>query len=286
MPPEGLQLFTRLCLSVLETGIFPDVWYDVKVVLIPKKSGFLSFKDLRPLAIAPVPYRLFGKALLSLSGHAMSQLHGHSVGGVPGRSAQQALFKVCFIIEKVRSAKGSFPGLAIDTQKFFDCIPHALAYTSLLLIGVPPLVVHTWLSFVLGIRRFVSLKGSVSPVPIFSDRGIPQGDPISMLAAAAPLAVWLTDLEVIPPSPKATAWVFVDDRLLAEEHDGPTTWLQEAFSLTNSWDSSWGFSTRPKTVCFGFGPAFQALAWPDFEPVAIDVAPKYLGIVLPPPSVF
>ena len=214
MPPEGLRLFTRLCLSILETGVYPPSWFDVKVVLIPKKSGFLSFKDLRPSAVAPVPYRLFGKALLCLSGHAMTKLHAHSVGGVPGRSAQQAFVKVCFIIEKVRSAKGSFSGLAIDTQNFFDCIPHALAYRSLLLIGVSPLVVHTWLTFVLSIRRFVSLKGSVSPVPIFSDRGIPQGDPISMLAAAVSLAVWLTDLEAIPPSPSATAWVSVDDRLL------------------------------------------------------------------------
>ena len=118
----------------------------MKVVLIPEKSGSLSFKDLRPLTIAPVP-RLFGKALLCLSGQVMAHLHTHSVGGVPSRSAQNAFVKVCFIIEKFRSQKVSFSGLAIDTQKFFDCIPHALACRYLLLIGVPPLVVHTWLSY-------------------------------------------------------------------------------------------------------------------------------------------
>ena len=93
IPVEGRQAFSRFCYSILKTGCFPDSWFNVKVVLIPKKQGSLTLKDLRPLSIAPVPYRLFGKALMRLSQHAMLNLHSHSVGGVPQRSAQAAFLR-------------------------------------------------------------------------------------------------------------------------------------------------------------------------------------------------
>ena len=81
LPQQGRQAFSRFCYAILQTGRFPDSWLNIKVVLIPKKQG-LTLKDLRPLSIAPVPYRLFGKALMRLSQHAMLNLHSHSVGGV------------------------------------------------------------------------------------------------------------------------------------------------------------------------------------------------------------
>ena len=56
------------------------------------------------------------------------------------------------------------------------------------------------------------------------------------------------------------------------------------YSLTNSWDSSWQFSTRPKTAYFGFGPKFTKLLWPGYSVVAVDPAPKYLSITLPFPT--
>ena len=284
LPPEGVRAFSKFCYHILTTGVFPDTWFNIKVVLIPKKQGTLSLKDLRPLSIAPVPYRLFGKTLLRMASHAVSGIHSHSVGGVPGRSAQSAFLRVSMIIEHVRLQHGSFAGLAIDTQKFFDCIPFALALDCLLHVGLPPLIAHLWCSFIIHIRRYVAIKHTISTHPILCDRGVPQGDPISMFAAAAALACWLEELDRIPRHIHTEAWVFVDDRLLAERIFADQPWLSHAFHAACQWDSRWSFSTRPKTVAFGFGPSFSPPVWPSGELVQLDAAPVYLGVPLPIPG--
>ena len=120
--------FSKFSFNILETWRFPDFWFNIKVVLIPKKQGSLTLKALRPLAIASVPYRLFGKALLELSQHGICGLHPHSVGGVPGRSAQGAFLIVAMLIEHVRMNKGSFAGLAVDTQIFFRLYPFCVFF--------------------------------------------------------------------------------------------------------------------------------------------------------------
>ena len=120
-------------------------------------------------------------------------------------------------------------GLAIDTQKFFEVVPHALA--------APPVVVFAWLKYITSIRRYISIHNSISDRPLLADRGIPQEHPISMLAAAATLGLWLQDLNRIPASPDAEAWVFVDDRLLFEAIEGDVCALQNKFDLTCTWDA-------------------------------------------------
>ena len=67
---------------------------------------------------------------------------------------------------------------------------------------------------------------------------IPQGDPISMFAAATALELWLESLAIMPPSPGAEAWVFVDDRLQLSALQCNIKWAQEAFLHTTSWDAS------------------------------------------------
>ena len=286
LPSEGISAFARLSHQILASGLFPASWFNVKVVMIPKKEGSLALKDLRPLVIAPVAYRLFGKILLSLSRHAIFNVHSHSVGGIPKRRAQFAFLRVSMLIEHCRSTGKSFSGAAIDTQKFFDAVPHALAFKCLLEVGVPPIVVHTWGKYITSICRYVSVHGAISSKPICCDRGIPQGDPISMFAAAAALGLWLDSLSQIPKAISSEAWVFVDDRLIAAPLSGTCNWTQRAFSHTSNWDSSWNFITQPKTVCFGFGPLFRPLRWdnPDTE-VASQRNPVYLGIPLPLPGV-
>ena len=108
-----------------------------------------------------------------------------------------------------------------------------------------------------------------------------------MLAAAATLELWLQDLNRIPASPDAEAWVFVDDRLLFEAIEGDVCALQNQFDLTCTWDADWCFNTRPNTVCFRFGHNLVDIYWPDGQKVLIQdhpVNPVYLGVPIPLPS--
>ena len=101
-------------------------------------------------------------------------------------------------------------GAAIDTQIFFDAVPHALAVKHLMDVGVPPIVVHAWGAFITRIRRYISIQNSVGSMPTYCDRGIRQRDPISMFAAAAALGLWLDSRYQIPTAPSSEAWVMID----------------------------------------------------------------------------
>ena len=232
LPLPAVNSIAHIFHDILTRATFPEPWLNIKVTLIPKKGGELALKDLRPLSIAPVAYRIWAKTLLILCSHAGANIHPCSVGGIPNRQAQHAFLRVALTAEKLAAQKKSAVGLAIDTQKFFDVIPHALAARCLTAIGVPPVVVFAWLKYITSIRRYISIHNSIADKPLTADRGIPQGDPISMLAAAAALGLWLNDLNRIPSSPAAEAWVFVDDRLLFQEVEEQGCTLQDKFTLT------------------------------------------------------
>ena len=284
LPHSALHTVTGIFHDILTTATFPEPWLNIKVTLIPKKGGELALKDLRPLSIAPVAYRIWAKTLLTLCSHASTNIHASSVGGVPKRQAMHAYLRVALSVEKLAAQKKSAVGLAIDTQKFFDVVPHALAARCLTEIGVPPIVIFAWLRYITSIRRYISIHNSIADRHILADRGIPQGDPISMLAAAAALGIWLKELERIPSNPSTEAWVFVDDRLLFEDAEDPHSSLQEKFNFTCSWDEAWSFNTRPKTISFSFGKHAPQILWPDGQPVTHQDHPVYLGIPIPLPS--
>ena len=284
LPLPAVNSIAQLFHDILTRATFPEPWLNIKVTLIPKKGGELALKDLRPLSIAPVAYRVWAKTLLILCSHAGANIHPCSVGGIPNRQAQHAFLRVALTAEKLAAQKKSAVGLAVDTQQFFDVIPHALAARCLTQVGVPPVIVFAWLKYITSIRRYISIHNSIADKPLTADRGIPQGDPISMLAAAAALGLWLDDLNRIPPSPSAEAWVFVDDRLLFQEVEELGSTLQDKFTLTCQWDAAWAFNTRPKTVCFRFGRQLIDIYWPDGQRVELQEHPVYLGVPIPLPS--
>ena len=120
--------------------------------------------------------------------------------------------------------------------------------------------------------------------PISCSNGVPQGDPISMLSAAACLSKWLHNLYSIPNELEFEGWVYVDDRLLvsglySREDDDI---FQHLFASIEAWDESFGFRTRPKSRQFSVnGPA--VLSWQDGSPVQSETSFTYLGVPLPLP---
>ena len=125
------------------------------------------------------------------------------------------------------------------------------------------------------IQRHAAMNGAISPSSFRAGRGIPQGDPLSMLVAAAALGQWARGI----PASLRVNHVFVDDRLLL--HDEPAH-LQAVFNFTQNWDSEHSFSTKPKTLAFGTNPPNQNLVWLDGEPVTRAQGNViYLGVPLP-----
>ena len=124
------------------------------------------------------------------------------------------------------------------------------------------------------IRRFASLNGSVSKTDFGASLGIPQGDPLSMLAAATMLGAWANEM----PHDEVFAKVFVDDRLMLGSNSQQ---LQQAFHTTQIWDSSFDFKTEAKSVAFGNNADIDNLWWLDGYEVKRQKQIEYLGVPLP-----
>ena len=278
LPDVAIEYIAHIFAKALGTKKVPKSWLNCKMSCIPKKPGKTSVKDLRPLTIAPVIYRIFCKMMLSINQDKQANVPEDSVGGIIRRSAHHAWLPAtmrCEATWKSHCPDCKFvQGVAIDTEKFFDNVPPDKACEALLGIGIPTNVVATWQYMIKGIRRFASLNGAVSTDHFGTTLGIPQGDPLSMLAAAALLGQWTREM----PTEDIFYKVFVDDRLMISNCNQT---LLEAFHATELWDERIGFRTRAKTCAFGNNSEDANIWWMDATEVERCKMVTYLGVPLP-----
>ena len=278
LSPTAVLFLAHIFHKSLRQQRVPLHWLNCKMTCIPKKQGKTSVKDLRPLTISPVCYRLFCKTILIMNSETQQNIPEHSVGGVIGRSAYHAWLPAALLCEATWRLdpiyRDCLQGVAIDTEKFFDNVPIDKACESLLRIGLSYESVSTWHFMITQIKRFVSLNGSICKNSFKAAIGIPQGDPLSMLAAAAMLGEWTQEI----PHDHILAKVFVDDRLMMSNNNQK---LQEAFHATQFWDGALEFQTQAKTVAFGNNSDSDNLWWLDAHEVKRQKQIEYLGVLLP-----
>ena len=278
LPPSAIKFLAKIFSKAIHVGQTPSSWLNCKMSCIPKRQGKVQVKDLRPLTIAPVAYRLFCKTLLSLHENCQLNIPANSIGGVKGRSGHSAWLPATIHCEatwrKVVESRRALQGVAIDTEKFFDNIQQSDACEALRYIGIPTDVIQAWQFMIQRIKRFASFNGAIATVGFHSAKGLPQGGPLSMLAAAAFLGKWTNEM----PNQNLLAKVFVDDRLLLGFCNES---LLLAFHTTELWDTHHGFSTCAKTTAFGTSSPQDNLWWMNGFEVKRDNNIVYLGVPLP-----
>ena len=259
LPRPALYFLACIFCKSITKHLTPEAeaWLHCKMTCIPKKQGKTSVKDLRPLTIAPVIYRVFCKTILHIHQEPQQQVPADSTGG---RSARQAWLPAALQCEASWKALPQFrkciQGAAIETEQFFDNVAQDAACEALVDLGMDPDATATWQHMLKNIRRYASLNGAIIRKHSLSIVGIPQGDPLSMVAAATLLGKWTLEL----PDNNLFANVFVDDRLLLS-HDNVAQ--LHAFHTTEFWDSQFQFRTQAKTVAFGNNKPQDDLWWTD-----------------------
>ena len=278
LPEEAIKFIAHIFAKALSTHRVPQAWLNCKMSCIPKKPGKSAVKDLRPLTIAPVIYRTFCKVILVSDSDKQQNIPQNSVGGVLHRSAHQAWLPAALKCEATWKLpvhlRKTIQGVAIDTEKFFDNVPPDKACEALRAIGLPTDSIATWQYMIKHIKRFPSLNGAIHAESFSATLGIPQGDPLSMLAAAALLGQWTTQM----PQDDLFNKVFVDDRLMLSNSDHA---LLDAFHATELWDERMGFTTKAKTCAFGSNAEVSKVWWMDATEVSRCKLVTYLGVPLP-----
>ena len=278
MPSCLIMLLEELFQSSRRYQATPQAWLSVRIAFIPK-TGLASptVDQYRPISIAPLVYRTYAKWLLAtLPDDVYDTFPAACVGGLKGREAVAAWYETALQYEEaVLQGNTQGPplyGIAIDTYKFFDFIDLEKAAQMLIHLKVPRSTVMTWHHWAQHHRRFLSFAGLTIPESYCVTRGIPQGCPLSMLAANGLMTHWA---ESIPRGP-VTIRAFVDDRLLSSNDFEA---LQAAVWKTESFDATQGMYAKEKTIAWSSHKTHRRLTWKDGDEIKEGVAP-YLGLPL------
>ena len=278
LPSMAIKCLAVVFDAAIRQQCMPVSWLSCKLTCIPKRLGKIQVKDLRPLTIAPVAYRLFCKYILVPNLEAQQRVPDRSVGGVPKRSAFHAWLPAAVKCESTwklaAQMRPVIQGVAVDTEKFFDNVPQEKALEALRALGFPTKHVAAWAFGLQHLARHVSLNGAIHKDSFRATNGVPQGDPMSMIAAAALLGQWTLEI----PSDVVFNRVFVDDRLMLSVDNAS---IHEAFLTTQLWDHQLRFITRQKTCAFGNNHEHHNLFWMDAQEVQREQFTVYLGVPLP-----
>jgi hypothetical protein len=177
----GVELF-HAGVAWLEQGSFPEQIMATNIVLIPKKENPETMKDLRPISLCNVLYKIISKVLANrlkpLLSHCISQ---EQSAFVEQRSIVDNVMIAAEIIHhmkcKTRGKMGEV-ALKIDISKAYDRVDWNYVKSIMVKMGFHDKWVR-WMSMCMESVHYQVLVNGESVGPVRPKRGLRQGDPLS-----------------------------------------------------------------------------------------------------------
>ena len=170
-------------LSILQNKV-PSTWKQSRITPIYKGTGERSnMNNYRPISILPILAKIMEKLIFDqLYAYLQSKglLNKHQSGFRPNHSTMTALLNVTeYWLNKLD--KGMFVGvIALDLQKAFDTVDHAILLHKMRLYGLSDSVVE-WFRSYLADRTQCTVVNGVQSRPQTISCGIPQGSNLGPL---------------------------------------------------------------------------------------------------------
>ena len=206
-PAEALEMLVTLLNTIKDTGVWPAALRMQEVTMIPKRAGA---SDMRPIGVTAVVTRILEKMLLSRYKPWVAQIQK--------TDATEILLSVEAHITHATSTGQQCIFRQSDLSNCFTRLDVDIAKQLAQWFGMLPK--HAELYFELNRRRPAVIKaGSAVSQWQVPDRGMPQGDPVSPLAAALYAAAH--EAVIRNDFPAASFYTFVDDRTICttqEQH--------------------------------------------------------------------
>jgi hypothetical protein len=222
-------------MQVLNGGAIPQGWNDTTVVLIPKVKDPHSLKDLRPINLCNVLYKIISKVL---AGRLKSILDGiispNQSAFVLGRLIKDNILVAYemthFLLKNKRGGNAGYLALKLDMSKAYDRVEWDFIEAMLVKLGFNWIFTDLLMKCVRSVKYKIKVNKEFTTETI-PERGLWQGDPLSpylFLICAEGLSALLHQAEtneliqgikVCRSAPSVTHLLFADDSLILMKAD-------------------------------------------------------------------
>ena len=169
-------------LDVLNGGEMPQGWNDTVIVLIPKVKHPDRLKDLRPISLCNVLYKLISKVLANRLKRILPDIISPSQSAfVPGRMITDNIllaYELTHHLKNKRKGTGSLAAIKLDMSKAYDRVEWSFLERIMRRMGFS----ERWINLVMLCVTTVSYRIRVNGAftrTIRPQRGLRQGDPLS-----------------------------------------------------------------------------------------------------------
>jgi len=115
---------TKEVLDVLNGGLIPEGWNETTIVLIPKVKNPDKLKDLRPISLCNVIYKIVSKALANrLKQILLEMISPAQSAFVPGRLISNNIliaYELTHYMKQKKKGKEGYAAVKLDMSKAYD----------------------------------------------------------------------------------------------------------------------------------------------------------------------
>jgi hypothetical protein len=206
--------------------------YETIVVLIPKVQNPESMKDLCPISLCNVVYKLVSKVLANRLKSILDELISPNQSAfVPGRLISDntiVAYEMSHFMRRRRSEKKCYMAVKLDMSKAYDRVEWSFLEATMLRLGICAPYVENVMKCVRSVSYRFKVNGNITET-IIPGRGLRQGDPISpylFLLCAEGFSALIQDAEerekingikLAPGAPSVNHLLFANDSLLLLE---------------------------------------------------------------------
>jgi len=115
---------TKEVLDVLNGGLIPEGWNETTIVLIPKVKNPDKLKDLRPISLCNVIYKIMSKALAKRLKQILPEVISPAQSAfVPGRLISDNIliaYELTHYMKQKKKGKEGYAAVKLDMSKAYD----------------------------------------------------------------------------------------------------------------------------------------------------------------------
>jgi len=140
---QGVRVLTALCNSIWQSGVWPKDWKRSVYIPIPKKGDSSRCENNRTIALISHTSKILLKIIQArMEGFVNRELPDVQAGFRKSRGTRDQIANVRWLMERSREYNEDVYMCFIDYSKAFDCVDHAVLWSTLRDMGCPGHLVH------------------------------------------------------------------------------------------------------------------------------------------------